>query len=130
MHSQTWQHKAGNATPLTDFDPINNSRMTFKDLTAGQPETLQANLIMPEPCEFISPNLPPCAIIRPTGRGQLHATGVINSLIEDGRFKGQISQFMQLFTTLARATNAADREEGDSRSLAAFKRRAPGPRST
>src|SRR6266446_4991163 len=26
MHFQTWQDKAGNATPLTDFDPINNSR--------------------------------------------------------------------------------------------------------
>src|SRR6266403_1592326 len=25
MHFQTWQDKAGNATPLTDFDPINNS---------------------------------------------------------------------------------------------------------
>ena len=57
MHFQTWQDKAGNATPLTDFDPINNSTVTFTDLTTGQPETLQANLIMPEPCEFISPKL-------------------------------------------------------------------------
>src|SRR5437016_5225818 len=113
MHFQTWQDKAGNATPLTDFDPINNSTVTFKDLTAGQPETLQANLIMPEPCEFISPNLPPCAIIRPTGPGQLDARGAINSFIEDGLFKGQSSQFMQLITSLARAADAADREDGD-----------------
>jgi hypothetical protein len=113
MHFQTWQDKAGNATPLTDFDPINNSTVTFKDLTTGQPETLQANLIMPEPCEFISPNLPPCAIIRPTGPGQLDATGVINSFIEDGLFRGQSSQFMQLITSLARAADAADREDGD-----------------
>src|SRR5438132_2640250 len=113
MHFQTWQDKAGNATPLTDFDPINNSTVTFKDLTTGQPETLQANLIMPEPCEFISPNLPPCAIIRPTGSGQLEATDVINSFIEDGLFKGQSSQFMQLITSLARAADAADREDGD-----------------
>src|SRR6201987_4608114 len=113
MHFQTWQDKAGNATPLTDFDPINNSTVTFKDLTTGQPETLQANLIMPEPCEFISPNLPPCAIIRPTGPGQLDATGVINSFIADGLFRGQPSQFMQLITSLARAADAADREDGD-----------------
>src|ERR1700720_673000 len=113
MHLQTWQDKAGNATPLTDFDPINNSRVTFKDLTTGQPERLQANLIMPEPCEFISPNLPPCAIIRPTGPGQLDATGVINSFIADGLFRGQPSQFMQLITSLARAADAADREDGD-----------------
>ena len=113
MHFQTWQDKAGNATPLTDFDPINNSRVTFKDLTTGQPETLQANLIMPEPCEFISPNLPPCAIIRPTGPGQLDARGAINSFIEDGLFRGQSSQFMQLITSLARAADAADREIDD-----------------
>jgi hypothetical protein len=113
MHFQTWQDKAGNATPLTDFDPINNSTVTFKDLTTGQPETLQANLIMPEPCEFISPNLPPCAIIRPTGPGQLDATGVINSFIADGLFRGQSSQFMQLITSLARAADAADREDGN-----------------
>src|SRR5437879_6151768 len=113
MHFQTWQDKAGTATPLTDFDPINNSSVTFEVLTTGQPETLQANLIMPEPCEFISPNLPPCAIIRPTGREQLDATGVINSFIEDGLFRGQSSQFMQLITSLARAADAADREDGD-----------------
>ena len=113
MHFQTWQDKAGNATPLTDFDPINNSTVTFKDLTTGQPERLQANLIMPEPCEFISPNLPACSIIRPTGPGQLDATGVINSFIADGLFRGQSSQFMQLITSLARAADAAEREDGD-----------------
>src|SRR5256885_5852271 len=113
MHFQTWQDKAGNATPLTDFDPVNNSSVTFEDLTTGQPETLQSNLIMPEPCEFISPNLPPCAIIRPTGPGQLDATGVINSFIADGLFRGQPPQFMQLITSLARQADAADREHRD-----------------
>ena len=113
MHFQTWQDKAGNATPLTDFDPVNNSTVTFVDLTTGQPETLQANLIMPEPCEFISPNLPACSIIRPTGPGQLDATGVINSFIADGLFRGQPPQFMQLITSLAREADAADREPRD-----------------
>ena len=113
MHFQTWQDKAGNATPLTDFDPINNSTVTFKDLTTGQPETLQANLIMPEPCEFISPNLPACAIIRPTGAGQLDATGAINSFIADGLFQGQSEAFSKLVNSLARAADAAQREIGD-----------------
>jgi len=113
MHFQTWQDKAGNATPLTDFDPVNNSTVTFVDLTTGQPETLQANLIMPEPCEFISPNLPACSIIRPTGPGQLDAIGVINSFIADGLFRGQPPQFMQLITSLARQADAADREHRD-----------------
>jgi hypothetical protein len=109
MHFQTWQDKAGNATPLTDHDPVNNSTVTFRDLTTGQPETLQANLIMPEPCEFIGQHLPPCAIIRPTGRGQLDARGVINSFIEDGLFRGQSPQFMNFITSLAREADAAQR---------------------
>jgi hypothetical protein len=113
MHFQTWQDKAGNATPLTDFDPINNSTVTFIDLTTGQPETLQANLIMPEPCEFIRRSLPACSIIRPTGPGQLDATGVINSFIADGLFGGQPPQFLQLITSLASAADAAERELGD-----------------
>jgi len=110
MHFQTWQDKAGNATPLTDFDPVNNSTVTFIDLTTGQPETLQANLIMPEPCEFIRRGLPACSIIRPTGPGQLDATGVINSFIADGLFRGQPPQFLQLITSLASAADAAERE--------------------
>jgi hypothetical protein len=110
MHFQTWQDKAGNATPLTDFDPINNSTVTFIDLTTGQPETLQANLIMPEPCQFIRRSLPACSIIRPTGPGQLDATGVINSFIADGLFTGQPPQFLQLINSLAQAADAAQRE--------------------
>jgi Ferritin-like domain len=110
MHFQTWQDKAGNATPLTDFDPVNNSTVTFDDLTTNQPETLQSNLIMPEPCEFISPNLPPCAIIRPTGPGQLDAAGAIQSFIDDGLFIGQPPQFFQLIRSLAAEADEAKRE--------------------
>jgi hypothetical protein len=113
MHFQTWQDKAGNATPLTDFDPINNSTVTFANLQDGQPETLQANLIMPEPCEFISPNLPACAIIRPTGPGQLDATGAINSFIADGLFRGQSAGFFKLVNSLARNADAAQRKIAD-----------------
>jgi len=113
MHFQTWQDKAGNALPLTDTDPITGATVTFESLSQGQPETLQANLIMPEPCEFISPDLPACSIIRPTGPGQLDATGVINSFIADGLFRGQPPQFMNLITSLAREADEADREPRD-----------------
>src|SRR5260370_21698798 len=54
MHFQTWQDKAGNATPLTVFDPINNSTVTFIYLTPSTDELLQANLIMPEPTGFLN----------------------------------------------------------------------------
>jgi hypothetical protein len=67
---------------------------------------------MPEPCEFISRNLPACAIIRPSGPGQLDATGVINSFIADGLFRGQSPQFFQLIASLASAADAAQREVG------------------
>src|SRR6516165_6626250 len=76
MHFQTWQDKAGNANtnpngppgnpPFTVNDPINGSSVTFFDLHFGQPQTLQANLIMPEPCPFLSRSFPHCSIIRPT----------------------------------------------------------------
>jgi hypothetical protein len=110
MHFQTWQDKAGNATPLTDFDPINNSTVTFTNLQTRQPELLQANLIMPEPCIFLNRNLPACAIIRPTGPGQLDARGAINSFITDGLFRGQSPAFLALINSLASAADAARRE--------------------
>src|SRR6202008_5064176 len=75
MHDQIWLDKAGNATPLTDVDPVNKSTVTFTTLSAAQGETdpeslngdtLQSNLIMPEPTHFLDPNLGPVAIVRPT----------------------------------------------------------------
>lgn len=110
MHFQTWQDKAGNALPLSDTDPITKSTVTFVDLTKGQPDTLQANLIMPEPCEFINGELPPCAIIRPTGPNQIGATGAIQGLIADGLFIGQTKEFIQLLLHLAEEADEARRE--------------------
>jgi hypothetical protein len=100
MHFQTWQDKAGNATPLTDTDPITGATVTFTDLTTNQPETLQANLIMPEPCEFLSSTLPPCAVIRPIVE-QSDAVSAIQGFIDDGLFIGQPDAFTQLLFNLA-----------------------------
>jgi len=106
MHFQVWHDKAGNATPLTD------SGITFVDLTKNQPETLQANLIMPEPCDFISTALPQCAIIRPTSPGQLDARGAIEGFIDDGLFIGQqrSKEFLDLIRDMAEQADAARRE--------------------
>ena len=109
MHFQTWHDKAGNATPLTDTDPVTGATVTFTDLTTNQPETLQANLIFPEPCEFLSTDLPACAIIRPTGPEQLDAGGVINSFINDGLFIGQPDAFTKLLLDMAAAADQARR---------------------
>src|SRR6201987_4824144 len=106
MHFQVWHDKAGNATPLTD------NGITFVDLTKNQPETLQANLIMPEPCDFISTSLPQCAIIRPTSPGQLDARGAIRGFIADGLFIGQqhLAEFQTLILDMAAEADAARRE--------------------
>jgi hypothetical protein len=106
MHFQVWHDKAGNATPLTD------DGITFVDLTNNQPETLQANLIMPEPCDFISTSLPQCAIIRPTSPGQLDARGAIEGFIDDGLFTGQqrSKEFLDLIRDMAAEADAARRE--------------------
>jgi hypothetical protein len=107
MHFQVWHDKAGNAVPLTD-NQLGGS-LTFPDLVNNQPESLQANLIMPEPCDFIR-GLPECAIIRPTGAGQLDALGAINGFIADGLFIGQSNEFVQLILELAHEADQAERE--------------------
>jgi len=95
MHFQTWQDKAGNATPLTDVDPVNKSTVTFTTLGAAQGETnpeslngdtLQANLIMPEPTHFLDQKFGPVAIIRPTSTQLGGATAAVQSFVTDGLF--------------------------------------------
>ena len=110
MHFQTWQDKAGNANtnpngppgnpPFTVHDAVNNSTVTFFDLHFGQPETLQANLIMPEPCPFLSRSFPKCSIIRPTETNGA-ARGAVRGLREDGLFRGQSQAFFDLLNRLA-----------------------------
>src|SRR2546427_730288 len=67
MHFQTWADKAGNAPPLTAVDPVTGVSVTFPDLNSPPfgGEDFQTNLIMPEPCPFLSPKLPVVSIIRP-----------------------------------------------------------------
>src|SRR6202041_1567549 len=113
MHFQTWQDKAGNATPLTEFDKINNSSVTFTDLTKAQGETdpeslkgdtLQANLIMPEPTDFLDKKFGPVAIIRPSSIKFGGAVASVVSFAQDGLFldpktkknTGLVQKLMQL----------------------------------
>jgi hypothetical protein len=110
MHFQTWQDKAGNATPLTFTDPVNKSTATFVDLHQNQPEELQANLIMPEPCDFLHKSLGPCSIIRPTTRRNSGAAAAIQSFVDDGLFIGQKDKnFAKVVFGLAEEADAARR---------------------
>jgi len=120
MHFQTWQDKAGNANtnpngppgnaPFTVFDPVNQSTVTFFDLHFDQPETLQANLIMPEPCPFLSRTFPNCSIIRPTATKGA-AMAAVKGLKDDGLFIGQSQAFFNLLNRLAVEADATERED-------------------
>jgi hypothetical protein len=107
MHFQTWQDKAGNATPLTAVDPVTGVSVTFPDLTMAG-ESLKANLIMPEPCPFLSRKLPPCSIIRPTETKGI-ASGVVKFLTDMGLFSGQSNTFFALLADLAEDADEARR---------------------
>jgi hypothetical protein len=110
-HFQTWQDKAGNAVsdplaPLTD--PTNG--LTFPNLNVSPfgGEDFQTNLIMPEPCPFLSTSLPVCSIIRPTATKGA-AMGAVNFLTAMGLFIGQPKAFFEMLQDLAQAADAAVR---------------------
>ncbi len=110
-HFLEWVDFSGNSVqppvaPVTD--PTNG--LTFPNFNATANPLLQTNLIFPIPCEFISPDLPRCAVIRPTGPGQIDALGAANFLINQGLFIGQPPAFAQLLIEMAKEADAAKRE--------------------
>jgi hypothetical protein len=122
MHFQTWQDKAGNALPISDTDSGpggTGATVTFSTLSAAQGETnpeslngdtLQANLIMPEPTHFIDPGLGPVAIVRPTSTALGGAVASFQSFVDDGLFIGQPKQFFNLLFDLANEADQATRQ--------------------
>jgi hypothetical protein len=125
MHFQTWQDKAGNALPLTDVDNGpggTGASVTFTTLADAQGETnpeslngdtLQANLIMPEPTHFLTNNgrtFPPVAIVRPSSTQLAGAMASFNSFASDGLFIGQNKEFFKLMRNLAEEADEARRE--------------------
>jgi len=109
-HFQTWQDKAGNVIPTTAVDPVTGVSVSFPDLNSPPfgGENFQTNLIMPEPTVFLSRQLPPVSIIRPT-ETKGAAMGAVNALTSDGLFIGQSNQFMQLLQDLASDADKAQR---------------------
>ena len=122
MHFQTWQDKAGNALPISDTDNGpggTGASVSFSTLSAAQGETnpeslngdtLQANLIMPEPTHFIDPKLGPVAIIRPTSTKFGGAVASVQSFADDGLFIGQPKHFLDILFDLANEADNARRE--------------------
>ena len=108
-HFLEWVDFAGNGVqpPVAPFtDPV--SGLTFPNFDATGDPLLQTNLIFPVPCEFISANLPRCAVIRPTSPKGI-AMGVVNFLTAMGLFIGQTPEFFKTLTALAKQADAAER---------------------
>jgi hypothetical protein len=98
-HFWIWMDKAGNARPLTD---PTNPALVFPDLNSAPfgGEDFQTNLIMPEPCPFLSHRFPSCSIIRPT-QTENAAMNAVKALTSDGLFIGQSPMFFELLNDLA-----------------------------
>jgi hypothetical protein len=127
MHFQTWQDKAGNALPISDTDKgfrgSTGATVTFSTLANAQGETnpeslngdtLQANLIMPEPTHFLDPKFGPVAIVRPTSTENGGAVASVRSFVDDGLFIGQKPlhkpELVEVLLRLAEEADEARRE--------------------
>ncbi len=103
-HFAIWHDKAGNA-PAVSVQGV-----TFPDLESFNGDDLrQKNLIMPEPCDFISQRLPNCSVIRPSNKNQAGAVAAVNALTSSGLFTGQSQAFFNAVSQLAQAADAATR---------------------
>ena len=132
-HFSLWHDKGGNAiaqplagpngltdpeTGLTfpDFNnPANqhNANLSATDQAAGS-QLFQTNLILPEPTQFLTKDLPPVSIIRPTSTQFGGAVATVQSFIADNMFFGQKDQrFFQTVLGLAQAADDARRELGN-----------------
>jgi hypothetical protein len=101
-HFGLWHDKAGNAVaqPLAGVtDPVTG--LIFPDLNTRYSELDQTNLILPEPCEFVSKTLPACSVIRPTSTQNGGAVATIQAFTDDLLFLGQSAAFFHLVQQLA-----------------------------
>jgi hypothetical protein len=114
-HFLEWVDFAGNGVqqPVAPFkDPI--SGLSFPDFFNNPPlqppSLVQPSLIFPVPCEFISADLPHCAVIRPSDDKFAGAVATIASFTADGLFVGQQPKFLKVLQQMAEAADAATRE--------------------
>jgi Ferritin-like domain len=113
-HFQTWHDKAGNGVspPVAPLIDPTNPKLVFPNLNAPPfgGEDFQTNLIMPEPCPFLSRKFPAVSIIRPTSIEKGGAVATIKAFTADGLFIGQTDAFFDLVGRLAREADAATRK--------------------
>lgn len=106
-HFGLWHDKAGNAVaqPLAGVN-VPNTTFVFPDLNSFNDELKQTNLILPEPTQFISEDLPPCSVIRPTSTAQGGAVATIKAFTDDLLFLNQGDDFFAVINKLAVAADS------------------------
>jgi hypothetical protein len=107
-HFLEWVDFAGNGVQ-PPVAPVSDEGLTFPDFTTMGP-LFQPNLIFPVPCEFLSPKLPHCAIIRPLTDKFGGARAAAKFLTDMNLFAGQPKQFFAVLQAMADEADAAHRE--------------------
>src|SRR5271154_1329201 len=110
-HFLEWVDFSGNGVqaPVAPFtDP--KSGLTFPNFFSPLNPLIQPSLIFPVPCEFISADLPHCAVIRPSDDKFAGAVATIASFTNDNLFLGQSPLFFETVAELAAQADAAFRE--------------------
>jgi hypothetical protein len=109
-HFLEWVDFAGNGvqSPVAPFsDPV--SGLTFPNFFSPLNPQIQPSLIFPVPCEFISPELPHVAIIRPLTDRFAGAQAAAAGFIASGIFTGQSNEFIETLQLMAIEADAAIR---------------------
>jgi hypothetical protein len=118
QHFELWQDKAGNAPPVpaatgTRFPqlpiapalPNGNSFYPGDGTDPASPQ--DTNQIFAFPCTFISPELQPCSVIRPSSTQQAGAVAAFNGFKAMGLFEGQNDAFFDFVFGLAEEADEA-----------------------
>jgi hypothetical protein len=108
-HFLEWVDFAGNGVQAP-VAPVSDEGLTFPNFFSPLNPLIQPSLIFPVPCEFISPNLPHCSVIRPSDDRFGGAVATIVSFTQDGLFVGQSKKFLQVVQQLAEEADAARRD--------------------
>jgi len=108
-HFLEWVDFAGNGVQAP-VAPVTANGLTFPNFFSPLNPLKQPSLIFPVPCEFISPNLPHCAVIRPTNDKFAGAQASAAALTNDGLFTGQSKAFFRTLQQLAEEADAAVRQ--------------------
>ncbi len=112
-HFIEWVDFSGNGVqaPIAPFtDAI--SGLSFSNFFTKPPlqaDLVEPSLIFPVPSEFINPDLPRCAVIRPSDDRFAGAKAAVAALTGDGLFLGQSAKFFQTLKQLADEADAATR---------------------